>query len=97
MRHPTAAPGRSEVPSPYEADGEVMRLAWVRSFSQSVPCRLTADPFANDRNTTRLWVGKEINDQRRQGENGWARERILHSNIRFILSASLIRIEESAL
>ena len=29
LRHPTAAPGISEVPSPYEADGEVMRLAWV--------------------------------------------------------------------
>ncbi|GAA5978130.1 hypothetical protein JCM5350_007406 [Sporobolomyces pararoseus] len=28
LRHPTASPGISEVPSPYEADGEVMRLAW---------------------------------------------------------------------
>ncbi|KAI5481740.1 hypothetical protein MNV49_000017 [Pseudohyphozyma bogoriensis] len=28
LRDPTAAPGRSEVPSPYEADGEVMKLAW---------------------------------------------------------------------
>ncbi|SGY23998.1 BQ5605_C019g09001 [Microbotryum silenes-dioicae] len=28
LRHPTAAPGLSEVPSPYEADGEVMRLTW---------------------------------------------------------------------
>jgi len=28
LRHPTAGPGRSEVPTPYEADGEVMRLAW---------------------------------------------------------------------
>ncbi|GAA5959300.1 hypothetical protein JCM21900_003921 [Sporobolomyces salmonicolor] len=28
LRHPTAGPGTSEVPSPYEADGEVMRLAW---------------------------------------------------------------------
>lgn len=31
LRHPTAAPGVSEVPSPYEADGEVMKLAWVSS------------------------------------------------------------------
>jgi hypothetical protein len=30
LRHPTARPGVSEIPSPYEADGEVMRLAWVR-------------------------------------------------------------------
>lgn len=29
LRDPTARPGVSEVPSPYEADGEVMRLAWV--------------------------------------------------------------------
>ncbi|GAA5960874.1 hypothetical protein JCM8115_000184 [Rhodotorula mucilaginosa] len=28
LRHPTARPGVSEIPSPYEADGEVMRLAW---------------------------------------------------------------------
>lgn len=35
LRHPTAGPGHSEVPSPYEADGEVMRLTWVRSFSWS--------------------------------------------------------------
>lgn len=28
VRHPTAGPGYSEVPTPYEADGEVVRLAW---------------------------------------------------------------------
>lgn len=28
LRHPTARPGYSEIPTPYEADGEVMRLAW---------------------------------------------------------------------
>ncbi|GAA5895993.1 hypothetical protein JCM6882_005581 [Rhodosporidiobolus microsporus] len=28
LRHPTARPGVSEVATPYEADGEVMRLAW---------------------------------------------------------------------
>ncbi|GAA5975413.1 hypothetical protein JCM11641_004256 [Rhodosporidiobolus odoratus] len=28
LRHPTARPGISEIPTPYEADGEVMRLAW---------------------------------------------------------------------
>lgn len=35
LRHPTASPGHSEVPSPYQADGEVMKLAWVSSFSLS--------------------------------------------------------------
>ncbi|KAF8582301.1 alpha-L RNA-binding motif-containing protein [Ramaria rubella] len=28
VRHPTARPGYSEIPTPYEADGEVVRLAW---------------------------------------------------------------------
>jgi len=28
LRHPTARPGYSEVPTPYNADGEVVRLAW---------------------------------------------------------------------
>ncbi|KAK9896352.1 alpha-L RNA-binding motif-containing protein [Cystobasidium minutum MCA 4210] len=28
VRHPTARPGISEIPTPYDADGEVMRLGW---------------------------------------------------------------------
>ncbi|KAF9259250.1 alpha-L RNA-binding motif-containing protein [Marasmius fiardii PR-910] len=28
VRHPTARPGYSEVPTPYDADGEVVRFAW---------------------------------------------------------------------
>lgn len=28
LRHPTARPGYSEIPTPYEADGEVVRLTW---------------------------------------------------------------------
>lgn len=28
VRHPTARPGYSEIPTPYDADGEVMRLTW---------------------------------------------------------------------
>ncbi|KAJ8589895.1 hypothetical protein M405DRAFT_817202 [Rhizopogon salebrosus TDB-379] len=27
MRHPTARPGYSEIPTPYDADGEVIRMA----------------------------------------------------------------------
>ncbi|EKM53100.1 uncharacterized protein PHACADRAFT_98836 [Phanerochaete carnosa HHB-10118-sp] len=43
LRHPTARPGYSEIPTPYDADGEVIRFAWewyakvrprVRSKSQ---------------------------------------------------------------
>ncbi|KAA1477938.1 alpha-L RNA-binding motif-containing protein [Dentipellis sp. KUC8613] len=28
VRHPTARPGYSEIPTPYDADGEIVRLAW---------------------------------------------------------------------
>jgi hypothetical protein len=28
VRHPTARPDYSEIPTPYDADGEVVRLAW---------------------------------------------------------------------
>ncbi len=28
LRHPTARPGYSEVPTPWDADGEVVRLTW---------------------------------------------------------------------
>ena len=28
LRHPTARPGYSEVPTPYDADGELMRMTW---------------------------------------------------------------------
>lgn len=28
VRHPTARPGYSEIPTPYDADGEVVRFAW---------------------------------------------------------------------
>lgn len=28
LRHPTARSGYSEIPTPYDADGEVIRLAW---------------------------------------------------------------------
>lgn len=28
VRQPTARPGYSEIPTPYDADGEVVRLAW---------------------------------------------------------------------
>lgn len=28
LRYPTARPGYSEIPTPYDADGEIMRLSW---------------------------------------------------------------------
>jgi hypothetical protein len=28
VRHPTARPGYSEIPTPWDADGEIVRLAW---------------------------------------------------------------------
>lgn len=28
LRHPTARPGYSEIPTPWDADGEIVRLTW---------------------------------------------------------------------
>jgi hypothetical protein len=48
VRHPTARPGYSEIPTPYDADGEVVRLAWewyskVRPRNRS-KCQLAREP-----------------------------------------------------
>jgi ribosomal protein S4 len=48
VRHPTARPGYSEIPSPYDADGEVMSLSWEwfkwRGESISAVERVVSDP-----------------------------------------------------
>jgi len=65
VRHPTARPGYSEIPTPYDADGEVIRFAWewyvknrprLRSKSQ-----LARMP--NDRALTRM---EDISEGRRR-------------------------------
>ncbi|KAF5366284.1 hypothetical protein D9758_005695 [Tetrapyrgos nigripes] len=54
VRHPTARPGYSEIPTPYEADGEVVRFAWEwyskrrpRVRSQSKLARMPLDRAYN--------------------------------------------------
>ncbi|KAJ3902515.1 nam9 protein [Lentinula edodes] len=59
VRHPTARPGYSEIPSPYDADGEIVRFAWewysrrrprVRSVTRlrRMPEDRTYDPESRD-------------------------------------------------
>lgn len=50
VRHPTARPGYSEIPTPYDADGALMRFAWEwymqrrpRMRSQSQLARMPED------------------------------------------------------
>lgn len=42
VRHPTARPGYSEIPTPYDADGEVMRFAWEWYVKRRVRVRSKA-------------------------------------------------------
>jgi len=59
VRHPTARPGYSEIPTPYDADGEVVRLAWewyskVRPRNRSKR-QLGREP--ENRHVGYLWMG----------------------------------------
>ncbi|KAH7912890.1 hypothetical protein BJ138DRAFT_1060154 [Hygrophoropsis aurantiaca] len=45
VRHPTARPGYSEIPTPYDADGEVVRLAW-EWYSKMRPRNRSKSQFA---------------------------------------------------
>jgi hypothetical protein len=47
MRHPTARPGYSEIPTPYDADGEVVRLAW-EWYSKVRPRNRSKRQFARE-------------------------------------------------
>lgn len=43
VRHPTARPGYSEIPSPYDADGDVMNMAWEWFKKKGKPLCLGSD------------------------------------------------------
>ncbi|KAN0131747.1 hypothetical protein V8E53_010589, partial [Lactarius tabidus] len=47
VRHPTARPGYSEIPTPYDADGEVVRLAW-EWYSKVRPRNRSKRQFARE-------------------------------------------------
>ncbi|KAF8269441.1 hypothetical protein EI94DRAFT_1660017 [Lactarius quietus] len=47
VRHPTARPGYSEIPTPYDADGEVVRLVW-EWYSKVRPRNRSKRQFARE-------------------------------------------------
>jgi hypothetical protein len=59
VRHPTARPGYSEIPSPFDAGGELMSLGW-EWFSKNAP---------RMRGRRERWLGPE----RRNDVKAWER------------------------
>lgn len=64
IRHPTAGPGYSEIPTPYEADGDVVRLAWVSRHSLRQGFLLIM------RGSTQEWYNKVGRRRRRHSKIG---------------------------
>lgn len=59
LRHPTARPGYSEIPSPYSADGDVMKLAWEWYVSRQIRARnLGSGPWGGPRRPSGTKRGK---------------------------------------
>jgi len=56
LRHPTARPGYSEVPTPYDADGEIVRFAW--------------EWYQRHRPRIRGWK-KDLRERMEKGKSGW--------------------------
>lgn len=56
VRHPTARPKYSEIPSPYDADGEIVRFAW--------------EWYGKNRTRIRGWK-REMRDIMEKGKSGW--------------------------
>ncbi|KAG8972846.1 mitochondrial 37S ribosomal protein nam9 [Tulasnella sp. 425] len=56
VRHPTARPRYSEIPSPYDADGEIVRFAW--------------EWYGKNRTRIRGWK-REMRDIMEKGKSGW--------------------------
>lgn len=59
LRHPTARPGYSEIPSPYAADGDVMKLAWEWYVGRQIRARnLGSGPWGGPRRPSGTKRGK---------------------------------------
>lgn len=56
VRHPTARPRYSEIPSPYDADGEIVRFAW--------------EWYGKNRTRIRGWK-RDMRDIMEKGKSGW--------------------------
>lgn len=67
VRHPTARPGYSEIPTPYDADGEVMRLGW--EFYKGVGRRRRGVEDVGDEDPTPAGALKDLYTS--EGKRNW--------------------------
>ncbi|GLB41049.1 putative nam9 protein [Lyophyllum shimeji] len=65
VRHPTARPGYSEIPTPYDADGEVVRFAW-EWYVERRPRMRTKTQLARMPEDRALARMEEINEGRKR-------------------------------
>jgi len=65
VRHPTARPGYSEIPTPYDADGEVVRFAW-EWYVQRRPRMRTKTQLARMPEDRALAQMEDINEGRKR-------------------------------
>lgn len=65
VRHPTARPGYSEIPTPYDADGEVIRFAWEWYMQRNTRVR-TKKQLARMPEDRSLAMIKDIESERRR-------------------------------
>lgn len=70
VRHPTARPGYSEIPSPYEADGEIARLTWEYYKGVGRRRRGVAD-WGDESSAEKAKEGEYDDKGRRQWMHGW--------------------------
>jgi hypothetical protein len=64
VRHPTARPGYSEIPTPYDADGALVRFAW-EWYVQRRPRLRTASQLSRMPEDRALAMREDIEDGRR--------------------------------
>jgi hypothetical protein len=65
VRHPTARPGYSEIPTPYDADGEVIRFAWEWYMQRNTRVR-TKSQLARMPEDRSLAMMEDIGEERRK-------------------------------
>lgn len=68
VRHPTARPGYSEIPTPYDADGEVVRFAWEWYMQRNTRVR-TKTQLARMPEDRSLALMEDIGEGRREFRN----------------------------
>lgn len=64
VRHPTARPGYSEIPTPYDADGALVRFAW-EWYVQRRPRLRTASQLSRMPEDRALAMREDVEDGRR--------------------------------